>query len=135
MIIYSNLRRGIRAALLAVTNPNMPTDSNIAWENRTYKPKADVPWMREKLLPGLERKVASDTLRGTGLMQYDLLWPAGKGTEDADDLADDIKDAFAPNTTVDTHGVVFRAERLPAITDAEWYQIPIRLTWRVNSIG
>lgn len=135
MISYSELRAGIRNVLLAVNSPNMPSSDNIAWENRAYKPKVDTPWIREKLLPGLERQVASQTLRGVGLMQLDLFWPAGKGTEDAEDLADDIKDAFPPVTTVGTHSLVYRAERLPAITDAEWHQIPIRLTWRVHSIG
>lgn len=136
MIKYSDIRKGIRAILLAVTNPNMPLPANIAWENRGYDPVVGTPWIRETLLPGEERQVASDTLRGVGIMQYDLFWPIGDGTETIEDLADDIKNAFKPVTVIGTHSLVFKAERLPGtVEDERWYKLPIRLTWRAHSIG
>lgn len=135
MISHKEIRQGIRGILLSINDPNMPLAKNIAWENHSYKPVDGIPWIRETLLPGEERQAATDTIRSVGIMQYDLFWPANKGTEAAEDLVDTIKDAFKPITTIGVNSLVFRAERLSGTPDEKWYRIPIRLTWRAHAIG
>jgi hypothetical protein len=129
------LRTSIRTRLLTVTNENMPGESDIAWENREYSPKIGVPWIRETMLPGTERQSASDTIESVGIMQYDFFWPANRGTTEIENLVVDIKTAFKPLTVLDSHSSIYRTERLPAIVDENWYQIPVRLTWRAHAIG
>ena len=135
IIDHSEIRKGIRTVLLTVTNSDMPDDKDIAWENRTYKPIIGTPWIRETMLPGLERQSASDTIESVGVMQYDVFWPAGTGTESIEKLVDDIKVVFKPTTAIGNNSLVFRAERLSAIIDDKWHQIPVRLTWRAHAIG
>jgi len=131
MIDYPSIRLGMRAILLAV--PSLPTD--IAFENREFDPPdAKTPYIRETLLPGEERHVASNSIMAVGIMQYDILWPAGDGTEDPEALADAIRDAFRPVTTIDAHTTVYRVDRLGGVPDEKWYRIPIRLTYRSYSI-
>lgn len=131
MIDHDAIRRGIRVVLSTVTG--LPTVRS--WENREFNPTPNTPWIRETLIPGTERQVATDVIESVGIAQYDLFWPAGTGTETPEQLADLIKDTFQPITTVAASTVVWRAERLAAIADAKWYQIPIRLTWRSHAVG
>jgi hypothetical protein len=131
IIRNSELRAGFRNILLGMNNPDLPAEENIAWQNRGYKPTPGTPWLRETLLPGAERLVANSLMQGVGIMQYDVLWPANQGTEEAEDLADDIKATFAPFTRVTSGAQSFRAEVLPAIQDEKWYQVPVRITYRV----
>ena len=134
IISYNDLRLGLREVLLSVSNSNMPASSNFAWENRKFTvPKYD-QWIRETMIPGVERQVASDTLRSVGIMQYDIFWPAFQGTENAEELANQIIATFKPVTKIGPHALVYRAERLAAIVDEKWYQIPVRLTWRAHAI-
>jgi len=130
LINYPQVRQGIRAILLGITDPAMPSAVNIAWENRKYNPQKGVAWIRETLIPGAERKVAFDELQTVGIVQFDLNWPLGNGTEEIEALVDTIKDAFAPNTTIADHALVYRTERLAGRADDKWYTIPIRLTYR-----
>jgi len=130
VINYTAIRQGLRTVLLNIVDPAMPSAANIAWENREYDPQKGVPWIRETLIPGIERKVAYDELQTVGIVQYDLNWPLGDGTEEIEALVDTIKDAFAPNTTIANHALVYRTERLAGRADDKWYTIPIRLTYR-----
>ena len=134
MIDHSDIRLGVRAVLLAITDSNMPTIANMAWENRSFTPTEGTPWLRETLMSGAERQVASGTLRGTGIIQYDLFWPAGTGTEDPDNLIDVIKNAFKPVTMIGTHSSIWRAERLSGITDEKWYMVSAHLSYRAHAI-
>ena len=135
MISHKAIRQGIRQVLLAVNNSDLPDEDNIAWENQDFTPPEIIPWLRETMIPGTERQTATDTIQSVGIMQYDVFWPAGQGTEDAEQLADDIITAFAPHTQIGANALTFRSERLAAVADEKWYIIPIRLTWRAHSIG
>ena len=133
MIDHGEIRQSIRLILLAIDNEDLP--SNRSWENRNFKPPENDTWIRETMIPGEERQAASDTIRSVGIMQYDIFWPIGTGTENIEALVDDIKDAFKPVTALGLNSLIYRAERLAAIVDDKWYQIPIRLTWKAHSIG
>ena len=125
------IRQVIRTQLLTVTT--LPPATNRAWENRDFKIPSDQSiWIRETLLPITERKIASDQIEFTGFMQYDIFSPTGKGTEDAEALADAIKEKFSPNhlqgqsitVTID------RAERLLTVPEKAWNMIPVRVLFR-----
>ena len=130
MIDHKALRQGILTILLTVSG--LPSERS--WENREFTPPT-TEWIRETLLPSDESVSASDTITAVGTMQYDVFWTFGDGTEDAEDLADAIKEAFEPNTTISTHAYVYRAERLAGRVDDNWYIIPVRLTYRAHAIG
>ena len=130
MIDISAIRSGFRTILLGIVDPNMPSSDDIAFENRDYDPVVGTAYIRETLIPGVERKVAFAEIQAVGIMQYDLIWPAGKGTEDAEALADVIKNSYAPDTAISDHSVVYRAERFQAQSDKKWYVIPVRMTYR-----
>ena len=131
----TELRNNIRTILLAVSNEDMPDSDNRAWENREFKPTIGVPWLRETTMPGNERQYASNTLEGVGFMQYEFFWPIHTGTKEIEALVVDVKAAFKPATVLDAHSLIYRAERLTAIVGDNWYQIPVRLTWRAHAIG
>ena len=131
MIDHKEIRQGFRAVLLTVSD--LP--ANRSWENREFTPPTGTEWIRETLLPSDESVSASDTITAIGTMQYDVFWPFGGGTEGAETLADAIKAAFEPNTTISTHAHVYRAERLAGRVDDNWYIIPVRLTYRAHAIG
>ena len=130
MIDYTAIRQGIRVILTSLPSPYMPSSNNMAWENRAYTPEPSTPWLRETLIPGSERKVATDEIQVVGITQLDLMWPLGKGTEEVEALGLAIQNAFKPETKVADHAVVYRTERLTGINDEKWYMVPVRLTWR-----
>ena len=130
-IDHKVIRQGLRTILLTV--PGLPT--NKSWENREFTPPTNTAWIRETLLPSDEGVSASDTITAIGTMQYDVFWPFGGGTEDAETLADAIKNTFKPDTTITSNAYTYRAERLAGRVDENWYIIPVRLTYRAHAIG
>ena len=136
-IEYAPIRTGIRTIVLALSA--IPDEDHFAWENRDFDPPKEDIWVRETFLPGSEFQIATGLERATGIAQYDVNYPAGKGSEIPSALADAIKNAFPTNTTVlDASGVsaeVYRSERLAASNDNVWYTIPVRLSWRAHGFS
>lgn len=131
MIDFTSIRLGIRNILLAV--PGLPDLR--AWENVNFIPPEREDWIDETLIPTNEDKVASDTIRAIGVIQYDLYTLAGSGTNAIEKLADTIRDSFRPEKSIDEHTVVYKTERSNGNVGVKWYKLPIRLFWRSHSIG
>lgn len=128
MIDHRDVRSALRAQLLTVVG--LPAARS--WENRQFTRPAGEDWVRETYLPGAERQVSYGMVEAVGVAQYDLFTPADAGTEAAEDLADAIKEAFKPSSTLGGLVRIDRAERLSGRQDASWYFIPIRISWRVH---
>lgn len=126
----------VRAALRAVLLTVSGLPSAIAWENRKFQPPNNAPWVRETYLPGIEFQSANDLVQGDALVQYDVIFPAGSGTETAEALANDIKAAFKPANAIGPDIGIVRSERDPGRTEDDiWYVIPVRITWRAFSFN
>ena len=127
---HKAIRQALRTQLLTVSG--LPAGKQ--WENKSFTPPTDgSPWLREQLLPAGEEFVASSMWEATGLAQYDLFYPLGDSSEDADTLADAIKRVFRPPQTIgsSTKVNIDKAERdAGQIADSVWYMVSVRITWR-----
>ena len=132
-IDHKALRLALRAILLTVSG--LP--SARAWEARTFEPpNPPAPWLRETLIPGSERLIATNNIMELGIYQLDLYHPeTDEGTETVEALADAVKTAFRPTTNISTFGVVERAERLGGRRDHPWYIIPVRISYRAHGVN
>lgn len=128
-IEHKEIRLTLRNQLDTVVG--LPAAANRAWENRKFEPPTDT-WIRETFLPNEEGLVANQLLEALGFVVYDVFHPEGEGTEDAEDLADDIVQAFVHGTTINgsVDVTIDRAERQPGSLESEWYMIPVRISWR-----
>lgn len=127
MIDTVALRNALRVILVGVSG--LPVARS--WENRQFTPP-DPPadWVRETLMPAIERQASDGNVEAIGVVQYDLFTPAGKGTEAIEALADTIKTVFKPRTVPAPNIIIDRSERGTAQQEPLWYQIPVRITYR-----
>lgn len=124
---HSDIRKGLRSILVGVLSGPVPS---IAFENRGHTPAEGVPWARETLLPNNVRRTAFDLNQLEGIYQVDIFWPSNDGTEIPEDLADDLRDAFLPGTSLTAHANVYRSERTLSRQEPSWYILSVRVYWR-----
>lgn len=134
------IRAALRQRLLTVAN--LPAGRQ--WENEGYDPVPGTPWLREKHMPTGSapasfggRGIADGLMRDDGLWQITLLYPAGKGTKPAEQMAKAICSAFRPGQSgVISYGgqnvICQRAEVAPAIQEPDWYAIPVTVRYYVT---
>lgn len=138
MLDREKIRVAVRKRLLAGTalpfGDGVDQAKRIAWENRDFTPpdpkSGDVLWIRETLVPALERQSGSNMLEFDGYVQFDVFVPRGRGTENAERMIKAIGDKLKPATsTVDPVAVhIMRAEALQGVDDGTWYGIPFQVT-------
>lgn len=112
----------------------------VAYENRTYDPPAPEArelWLREQLLVASERRTSSNNVESLGQYRVDVFTPEGMGTQDAEQLSQDIAEQLRAGTSLtdgDTTCHVYRTERLSGRADPGpnplWYQLPVVVYWR-----
>lgn len=111
---------------------------DIAWENISFTPPNDSPYLRPTFLPGglaafgLEIGSSNEI---DGVYQIDLFYPAGAGAGAARRQADTILDQFRRGVTLTDSGSgvsvhLRESYRNPGIQETDWYQIPIVVTWK-----
>lgn len=155
MSVHAAIRRALRARLrTAFAAASLDPATQLALENRDFTAPAPtdaatmqaVPWVRENYLPA-GQSLASVPAAG-GLVRYEgeysvtVFAAKHRGTAQADALADAVLRAFPPGDAAiasdgfDTGTVRFRrAVQLPAIPDAAWYQIPVRVRWTADFLN
>jgi len=104
-----------------------------AWENTSYEPKKDTPWLRETLLHGKEIPSATDEVTQPGVMQYDLFYSSGSGTKDIKQKADTIKHAFKPGTILSNKVRCRTASVRRGDNDAPWFSMIIEIEYSIFS--
>lgn len=131
------LRKLLRKRLMQTAN--YPGDDFVAWENRKFEvPDGTDAWWRETLMVGDTRKTATQQLQTLGILQVDVIVPAGTGTATAEGAAKTIAKNFQAGTnltdsvtSVSLH--IYRAEpmlgRLDPGTKPLWYTVPVRVYW------
>jgi hypothetical protein len=143
MVDYVQIRLAFRKVLLAISG--LPPKERRSWENRTFNPpNPPALWVREALLPVREFAVATGMVQFDGIMVYDVIAPANKGTEDAEDLSKLIADAFKPATglTDPVQVAIDRCERLQGrdmstigAAAGTWWQIPVQVKFRSYAVN
>src|SRR5689334_407898 len=116
-----SIYQAIRGALQehAVQTPGFP--SMVSYENVPFSSTVGVPYARFTLAPQMIRPFdLKDNTKGhIGLFQVDIFTPSGRGTADAEILADAVRDTFEAGTfvfTADADKVKFDyAERAQAL--------------------
>lgn len=112
--------------------------ASVAWENVSFSPTPGSPWYRESFSPsGAEAESLGPGSfdRLEGLYLIDVFAPSGEGYKRAEELAEDVLAGFArglATTDGDTTVIVESSFRAAALSEAEWYQIPITIRFRVH---
>jgi hypothetical protein len=122
-----------------LTAAGLPPALRRAWENWAFDPTSDVtaPWMRETLLPGDTRPLATGLLQAVGLVQYDIFAPKGKGTAIYETMRDSIEAVFEPGVSLalgNGHFLLIVALRpLGSQEEANspWIGFPLQVSWQV----
>jgi hypothetical protein len=121
----------LRTCLIAV--PGLPASR--AWENVTYIPTTDVPYVEDSWLGGPEEAAAlgNELFRGTYLYQISLVWPINVGVHEPLKMADKIADAMRGTMlTIAGSGHPGRVVGMrvgPRIQSmANWYTLPITVS-------
>lgn len=133
MIDLEVVRLVIRNRMLGMTEITTPPVP-IAYENISFTPPHNAIWVREKFLPSREAQVASDQVSATGAMQYDVLYPVGRGTKVPMALAKALKDRFPVPSALQSGGVdvaIDQSENAVGYQEDVWYVIPTLVSWRV----
>lgn len=139
MLNHDKIRRSMRAILFAGEGMPEAESGQYAWENRTFTPPNPANlWIEELYFPGQERQIASDQIFMAGVMQYNLCWPQGLGTETPERLAAVIENQFQPGTTISKSApqiATMRAARKAGFIstrhDQAWYVLPVSITINV----
>lgn len=128
---YPAIRAALRGRLFTVEGVD---EAQFASQNRPFKPTIGTSYVRETFLPASEPQVAAAHTMAVGLVQYDVMCPAGEGTEEAEALVVRIGNAFKPCQHIAEGPVsveVVRSEpRTPNKADGAWFMFPIQITWR-----
>jgi hypothetical protein len=134
MSIYDNIRATFEVNLAAVTD--VP---EIAWENVTFTPTTDTPYLKSRMIP----TVREPAVRGInpqiyyqGYFLVDCCVPEGLGPSAADTLADKIIDAFEATTDISHSGTIISiryAERDLGYPQEAHFCVPVRIGWFIYS--
>jgi len=125
---YNDIQKPFRIQLESISG--LPEK---AWENTSYEPKKDTPWLRETLMHGMESPSATNEVNQVGVMQYDLFFSSGSGTKDIKQKADKIKHKFKPGTILSGKvrcrtASVRRGQNAPP-----WYSMIIEIEYSIYS--
>lgn len=127
----------IRAALETALQ-QVNADIDIAWENRTYVPQPDVPFLKVWLLPAKPSDITMGKgyRREQGIFQVNVSYPNQEGPRDAAERAELIRSSFPRGATFTSGGVTVAIGGTPEIVTgmpiADHYQVPVRIPYWAN---
>lgn len=134
----SQIRIAFRKKLLLLGSA-VPAKTLIATENMDFvPPNPPKPWLKESLLPVVNKLIATDQRMYAGIMQYDVIVPTNTGSAIAEAMAELIVDWFKPASSL-TDPVQIAIDRSSALqgrkfdSQGVWWQIPVQITFRTYS--
>lgn len=140
--VYDQVQAALEERLLECdSRPIHPTTGRplIAFENSRFEPIDDQPWWRATFAPTTVDRGSygqNGYSRADGEMVVDLFYPAGEGSGEARKAADDLIEYFKSGTRMTSDdGVtvsVWRAYRMPGLSEPRWYHIPVHIWWTVH---
>lgn len=111
----------------------------LALENKTFTPKAGVPYQRINHLTNtpVDHAVTLDVTEDRGILQVSLFYPLDKGRVPAKTRAQLIRDQFKPPLTLTKGAVKVEITKTPSIgsgyPDGDRYMVPVSIYWRAFS--
>jgi len=137
MISVKEVREALRSVLIT---GNVIANTSIAWEGRKFDPAGKTIWLQELIAPDAEMTRTEQLSTVLVTVQYNVVTPAGSGTEIAEALVNSIKALFsinatATNTITLTSGdilIVGSIEQIPAETIDAWRYTGVRLYLTIN---
>lgn len=127
-----DIRVALRQQVLAV--PGFP--AKVEWENVQFpenaRPAPDEAWARIVYIPVSERLFASGLEEVIGLHQVSLFFPRDSGVKEADILADAVKQAFPPGSSIGGQARVIFSERNPSVPGSDHYHVPVTIRWQAH---
>lgn len=134
----SQIKIAFRKKLLLL-GAAIPEKALISTENMGFDPPSPPkPWLRETLLPVVNKLIATDQRMYVGIMQYDVIVPTNTGSAIAEAMAELIVDWFKPASSL-IDPVQIAIDRSEALQGRDfdsqrvWWQIPVQITFRSYS--
>lgn len=125
-------RQSLRTILLS--KDDLPP---IAWENRPFDPPAVGPWIEEYFSIIDQRQTGFKVISGPGVSRFDILIWRNQGTEEVEDLSNEIASLFIEGERAYSSGidevVIQGAQRLSPSTDELYYKLPVRVDWHYTA--
>lgn len=115
------------------------TDSKkqVAWDDRAYKPVTGSPYLRVDLLLNdpIDLYVERSGIEERGIYQVSVNYPQGKGALPAMQVAELVRDLFAPVQALQAGNQRIDFLDTPSISsgyhdDDGWYIVPVSISWR-----
>lgn len=132
----SNAYKDIRAALETTLNTvNLPNNSYIAWENVDEDTDPTIPFIKPTFIPLIREPAVrgnNPQLYYKGLYKVDCYSLVNNGVADADDLADEVLEAFQPTSDVSFNGTIVSiqySDREFGLEEDGFYQVTINIGW------
>lgn len=129
MAIYSDIQNTFQNLMTETFS-----DIKVVGENERYKPELRVTYAQCYLLPAStvrETLGENGTFRYPGLFQVSFYVPAQTGTV-GNDLVDRVMELVKSQPTYQLDDGTLHlqsASRLPAITQTDWFHIPVRISY------
>ena len=125
-----------RIAQTIMERVSLLLDYDIAWPNVRYTPKAGTPYYRVSILPGQTELRGYNNDNHIGVIQVDVVWPAGDGLINPRKAADDVLHLFrrgtriGSNPRIDIHRPPYLG---PANQTPDRYVIPVSIPYTATT--
>ena len=108
----------------------------IAFEGVPFEKPLDQNFIEVVLIPAVSANKTLDAKRVTlyGTLQVNIYSPSGKGTKYSEDLAQSLIDFFPVFPKTGTVSIEQTGYIMPALYDAQWRVLPVRITYRQENI-
>jgi hypothetical protein len=128
--ISQNIRGALEQRLKTVAG--LPT---IAYEGNEFVPVPGTPFVEAVVVFTSERPASmgdAHMVLHEGLFMVSMVYPNGKGSGDAEAMADAVKTVFKASQSATLNDAIVRfryAERRPSIHDPSWIRYPVAISW------
>lgn len=131
-VIYEGIRRVLETTLTGVAG--IPS---IAWENVSFNPVSNSPYVKARFAPTLREPAVrglNPQMYYQGVFMVDVCVPTGLGPGEGDAIANSIVDAFDAPKDLTTNGITITiryAERELGTIEGAYYTIPVVIGWLI----
>lgn len=125
------IEAALEERLLTLTDP-----PPIAWEDVGFEPTTGQGYLRVHHLHNHPRDlfIEGGPAELLGILQVDVVWPAGRGKVEAKQMAEQVAALYAPIQDLPAGNRRIELAQTPAIAggmpDEGWYTVPISINWR-----
>lgn len=105
----------------------------IAWENVSFKPTAETPWLQVTLIPAETVSGSLSASEHKGLLHINVFGPVGYGSGLTEQMAESIAALFPAGLNANR----VRIARPPSVGQGQpdpngWHMVPVRARYQLN---